>query len=272
MPSPQPPELRTLNGQKISSETLRLPKWTWPYFRAGGAYTQWPLPVSDYSGGRTRVADSAAGGAALNGGENCGGDTKAEERNDLQHFSADSASLVSTATGPEDGVYRHLLHDMLLQPGAVEELLYFVSECKCHLVVICSVGRLVCGHKGIVHGGFTATLLDNSLGVLGHAQYNRAATKNLSVKYLRPFVADSTVLLDAYIKDINPHVCTIAGTLLGPIPPQFASNFPPQQQQQQQQQEKQNGLETLPPRDEGLWVVAAVSGEMVDVTRQWKGL
>ena len=195
----------------------------------------------------------------------------------MQHSELRSDSLASTATG-EESVYKHLLHDVLMQPGGVEELLYFVSQCKRHLVVICTTGSFLCGHKGIIHGGFTATLVDNSLGLLAHAQYARAATKSLSVKYLRPFVADSTVLFDAYIKDINPRSCIISGTLLGRIPSQLAANFPPQpqqqpqQQQQQQQQQQGPGIEILPPRDEGLWVVASAIGEMVDVTQLWSGL
>ncbi|KAL8456007.1 hypothetical protein Emag_000136 [Eimeria magna] len=197
-----------------------------------------------------------------------------------------STSIASTAAGETEGCVgsastgvgsRHLLYDTLVQPGGVEALFFFVSECKCHLLAVCKVGNILCGHRGIVHGGFTATLIDNAMGFLAHAQFKRAATKSLSIKYLRPFMAGTTILLDACLSNIDARGCSMTGSLIGPIPPGLANQFPPQrdhhhQQQQQQQQQQSKGLECLPPRAEGLWIVAAATGEMVDVTAHWKGI
>ncbi|KAL8424805.1 hypothetical protein Efla_005388 [Eimeria flavescens] len=270
--SPPLPAIRSLEGLPLSAEAFNLPVWALPYFRAGGTYTYWPVPSPDASGGRTRTADTPAPHnlpKKQQQKETADADAKRQEAgtgrdpssvSSLQHASGSSSStsVASTTEGEAESpaaaaaVYRHLLYDVLTQPGGVEKLLFFVSECKCHVVALCTAGGLLCGHKGVVHGGFTATLLDNAMGGLAHWHYKRAATKTLNISYLRPFIAGSTVLFDAYVAEINARACKINGTLIGPAPPALAKSFPPQQQQQQQQQQSK-GLECLPPRAEGLW-------------------
>ncbi|KAL8270066.1 hypothetical protein Esti_006016 [Eimeria stiedai] len=285
------PEIRSPDGVSVPAESFELPSWVWPYFRAGGTYTLQAFPAADALGGHTRSVASPApqqqqqqqkGQAAVTPtGTPSGGEDGSRETPRLPHGGGGSStSIASTATGETEGGAgaaavaaggsRHLLYDTLMHPGGVERLCFFVSECKCHLVAICSVGNLLCGHRGIVHGGFTATFIDNAMGFLSHAQFKRAATKSLSIKYLRPFMAGTTILFDAYLSDIDARGCTMTGSLIGPIPPALANQFPPQREPQQQQQQK--GLECLPPRAEGLWVVAAATGEMVDVTTHWKGI
>ncbi|KAL8445505.1 hypothetical protein Emed_005559 [Eimeria media] len=305
------PDIRSPDGVSLPAEGFELPSWVWPYFRAGGTYTLQAIPDPDALGGHTRSVASPApqpqqqqqqqqqgqGQAALK--VTPGVDDGVKETAlrgpageaelhtaGLPHGGGGSSTSIASTTAGETEVAggsaavavgsRHLLYDTLMQPGGVEMLWFFVSECKCHLVAICKVGSILCGHRGIVHGGFTATLIDNAMGFLAHAQFKRAATKSLSIKYLRPFMAGTTILFDAYLSNIDARGCSMTGSLIGPIPPALANHFPPQrepqQQQQQQQQQQKNGLESLPPRAEGLWVVAAATGEMVDVTAHWKGI
>ncbi|KAL8432825.1 hypothetical protein ACSSS7_004325 [Eimeria intestinalis] len=307
------PEIRSPEGVSLPAASFDLPSWVWPYFRAGGPYTLQAFPPPDALGGHTRsVAASPTpqqqqqqqqqGGQAMPTGSPEGRDGSKEtaERGrggqdelrapGLTHGGGGSStSIASTAAGETEGAggsaavvagSRHLLYDTLMQPGGVEMLSFFVSECKCHLVAICKVGDILCGHRGIVHGGFTATIIDNAMGFLAHAQFKRAATKSLSIKYLRPFMAGTTILFDAYLSNIDARGCSMTGFLIGPVAPALANQFPPQrdpqqqqqQQQPQQQQQQKTRLDCLPPRAEGLWVVAAATGEMVDVTTHWKGI
>ena len=60
------------------------------------------------------------------------------------------------------------------------------------------VGRALCGHRGIVHGGMTAALMDD---VSGAATFCAAGgghfTANLNINYVRPVKADQYVLIRA---------------------------------------------------------------------------
>jgi uncharacterized protein (TIGR00369 family) len=59
-----------------------------------------------------------------------------------------------------------------------------------------NVGRSLCGHRGIVHGGMTAALMDE---VSGAATFSAAGgghfTANLNINYLKPVIADRYLLV-----------------------------------------------------------------------------
>ncbi|SCO80084.1 related to thioesterase family protein [Fusarium oxysporum] len=67
------------------------------------------------------------------------------------------------------------------------------------LVSIAYVGDDLCGHPGIVHGGFLATMLDEGLGrcSFGALPHNIAVTANLNVDYRKPTPAGSFLVLRA---------------------------------------------------------------------------
>ncbi|KAG5657289.1 hypothetical protein KAF25_001878 [Fusarium avenaceum] len=67
------------------------------------------------------------------------------------------------------------------------------------LVSVAYVGEDLCGHPGIVHGGFLATMLDEGLGrcSFGALPHNIAVTANLNVNYRKPTPAGSFLVLRA---------------------------------------------------------------------------
>lgn len=65
-----------------------------------------------------------------------------------------------------------------------------------HLLTFCRVSRRVCGHKGVAHGGFIATLLDNAMGYLAQLLLPRAATKSLTINYLKPLLTETMILVE----------------------------------------------------------------------------
>ncbi|KAJ4311946.1 hypothetical protein N0V84_010182 [Fusarium piperis] len=67
------------------------------------------------------------------------------------------------------------------------------------LVSVAYVGEDLCGHPGIVHGGFLATMLDEGLGrcSFGALPHNIAVTANLNVDYRKPTPAGSFLVLRA---------------------------------------------------------------------------
>jgi 3'-phosphoadenosine 5'-phosphosulfate synthase len=88
----------------------------------------------------------------------------------------------------------------LIGPGkvAVPPFSFSEKEGK-EFVQISHVGTHLCGHQGIIHGGFLATMLDEGLArccfpVLPH---NIGMTAKLEVNYKAPAVADQYLVLRA---------------------------------------------------------------------------
>jgi hypothetical protein len=66
---------------------------------------------------------------------------------------------------PKELVPHNLTMGVLAGPGriTVKPVTFYNSKTK-EFVVVMHVGQDVCGHRGLVHGGFLATLLDECLG------------------------------------------------------------------------------------------------------------
>jgi len=66
---------------------------------------------------------------------------------------------------PEDWKMKHLTAGTLRGPGKLALApLVRVRKDESESWIIAHVGRKLCGHEGIVHGGLLATLLDESMG------------------------------------------------------------------------------------------------------------
>ncbi len=75
------------------------------------------------------------------------------------------------------------------------------------------LGGGLCGHKGIIHGGILATLLDESLcrcafPILPHQQ---GVTASLTVNYRAPAKADNFFVLKAWIDEIEGRKAWVKG-------------------------------------------------------------
>ncbi|GAB5592912.1 hypothetical protein Unana1_07812 [Umbelopsis nana] len=100
--------------------------------------------------------------------------------------------------------------------------LKFFNQDKTECYMICHLGRSLCGHDGIIHGGMLGTLLDEHLayvtlpGLPNHTGF----TAHLEVNYRAPVKADQWVIVggkrdsvegrkawaDAWIEDIEQKV------------------------------------------------------------------
>lgn len=82
-------------------------------------------------------------------------------------------------------------------------------------IVIYHLGSKLCGHKGIIHGGLLATLLDESLCRCGFPLLPNklGVTASLNIKYVAPTPSDSIVVLHAWATKLNGRKVTVNGTL-----------------------------------------------------------
>ncbi|KAG1823533.1 HotDog domain-containing protein [Suillus subaureus] len=70
-------------------------------------------------------------------------------------------------------------------------------------IVIVHVGRGVCGHDGIIHGGLLATILDESLArtAITNLPEKIGVTANLSINYRAPTFADQFIVVRISLVD-----------------------------------------------------------------------
>jgi acyl-coenzyme A thioesterase PaaI-like protein len=77
-----------------------------------------------------------------------------------------------------------------LRPGLVDDLLFLFDEDQAHAHLVIKLGRDVCGHAQIMHGGLTGSIFDETFGALVYVMKQRqlmpsdlAVTANLSTNY-----------------------------------------------------------------------------------------
>lgn len=80
-------------------------------------------------------------------------------------------------------------------------------------VVFLHLGRGVCGHDGIVHGGLLATLLDETLArtAISNLPEKVGVTANLSLNYRAPTMADQFVVIKTSLQEVKGRKATVTG-------------------------------------------------------------
>ncbi|CAL1710534.1 unnamed protein product [Somion occarium] len=75
------------------------------------------------------------------------------------------------------------------------------------------VGRGLCGHEGIIHGGLLATLLDESFGriALLNLPDKVGVTANLNISYKAPTRADQFIVIKTRLVEQNGRKVTVSG-------------------------------------------------------------
>lgn len=89
------------------------------------------------------------------------------------------------------------------------------------LVSVVFVGEKLCGHPGIVHGGFLATMLDEGLArcCFGALPHNIGVTANLNIDYRKPTPAGTFLVLRAETTKVEGRKAWVKGrieSLVGP--------------------------------------------------------
>ncbi|EGG00928.1 uncharacterized protein MELLADRAFT_27996, partial [Melampsora larici-populina 98AG31] len=99
---------------------------------------------------------------------------------------------------PPDKAIHSLTAGALRGPGkfAVHPLV-FVKHDDSEAVIFVHLGRSLCGHDGIIHGGLCATILDEALGriALQNLPSKLGVTASLSLSYRSPTFADQFVVI-----------------------------------------------------------------------------
>ncbi|KAJ6548208.1 HotDog domain-containing protein [Mycena vulgaris] len=80
-------------------------------------------------------------------------------------------------------------------------------------VIFIHLGRGLCGHDGIVHGGLLATLLDEALGrnAIINLPEKVGVTATLSLKYKAPTRADQFVVIKTELVSLNGRKVVVSG-------------------------------------------------------------
>ncbi|KZO94424.1 Thioesterase/thiol ester dehydrase-isomerase [Calocera viscosa TUFC12733] len=93
--------------------------------------------------------------------------------------------------------------------------LVFAKKDETHAKIFVHVGRSVCGHDGIVHGGLTATLLDEALArqaVLSFPSH-LGVTATLTVNYRAPVIADQFIVIETKLESVQGRKATVSGRI-----------------------------------------------------------
>ncbi|KAF8754480.1 Thioesterase superfamily [Rhizoctonia solani] len=90
--------------------------------------------------------------------------------------------------------------------------LVFAKDDESEAIAIIHVGRSLCGHDGIIHGGLLATLLDETLArnALLNLPAKVGVTANLSVNYRAPARADQFIVIHTHLDKVNGRKATVS--------------------------------------------------------------
>lgn len=117
---------------------------------------------------------------------------------------------------PEERRRHSLISGSLNGPGKIAIApIVFAKEDESEAIAIIHVGRSLCGHDGIVHGGLLATLLDQTLArnALLNLPAKVGVTANLSVNYRAPTRADQFITIHTRLDKVNGRKVTVSGTI-----------------------------------------------------------
>ncbi|KAG5932562.1 hypothetical protein E4U53_001264 [Claviceps sorghi] len=111
---------------------------------------------------------------------------------------------------------RSLTGSALAGPGKVPVPAYAWTESGGRsLVSVVFVGEDLCGHPGLVHGGFLATMLDEGLArcCFGALPHNIGVTANLNIDYRKPTPAGTYLVLRAETTKVDGRKAWVKGRI-----------------------------------------------------------
>ncbi|KAF4123313.1 Thioesterase superfamily [Geosmithia morbida] len=117
---------------------------------------------------------------------------------------------------PSEYRSRSLTGGALLGAGKVSVPPYAWNDAEGReMVAVLHVGEDLCGHPGIVHGGFLATILDEGLGrcTFKALPHNIAVTANLNINYRKPTPAGTFLVLRAETTKVEGRKAWVKGRL-----------------------------------------------------------
>ncbi|KAJ7184695.1 HotDog domain-containing protein [Mycena filopes] len=118
------------------------------------------------------------------------------------------------ASIPDAGRANKLTSGALRGPGRLALFpLARVRRDESAAVIFVHLGRGLCGHDGIVHGGLLATLLDEALGrnAITNLPERVGVTATLSLKYKAPTRADQFVVMKTELVELKGRKARVTG-------------------------------------------------------------
>lgn len=115
---------------------------------------------------------------------------------------------------PEERRVNNLTAGALRGPGKLALVpLVRSKHDESEAIVFIHVGRGLCGHDGIVHGGLLATLLDESLArtAINNLPSKIGVTANLSIDYRAPTFADQFIVIKVYLVEKSGRKAKVIG-------------------------------------------------------------
>lgn len=83
-----------------------------------------------------------------------------------------------------DIVDNHAIHDTLNGPNRVEVYEIYKHQAEPMIISIIKFGNALNGHPGVLHGGITGLLFDNTFGWLFYSlNISKSVTANLNINY-----------------------------------------------------------------------------------------
>ncbi|KAI0712816.1 Thioesterase/thiol ester dehydrase-isomerase [Cerioporus squamosus] len=117
---------------------------------------------------------------------------------------------------PEERRVNSLTAGTLKGPGklAIPPLVRARYDAKENWVFI-HVGRALCGHEGVIHGGLLATLLDETLArvALLNLPEKVGVTANLNINYKAPTRADQFIVIKVKLDEAQGRKARVSGTV-----------------------------------------------------------
>ncbi|ODQ63769.1 thioesterase family protein [Nadsonia fulvescens var. elongata DSM 6958] len=121
----------------------------------------------------------------------------------IQEFSLSSGVLSGGGLVAKTPISLRLKPELVEAEGQSENMVFY------HL------GPRLCGHKGIIHGGLLATLLDEALCRTGFQMLPNkiGVTASLNIKYLAPTKAESFIVIYSKTTAVDGRKCWVSGSL-----------------------------------------------------------
>lgn len=119
----------------------------------------------------------------------------------------------STLSGPHKIAYRsqtlYFIHDYHFEYNEIPE----PDDRENYSITFLQLGDALTGHKGIVHGGLLATLLDELTCRVGFLNFEskRGVTANLNVNYKKPTLVDSWICIKCTVFKKLGRKCWVMG-------------------------------------------------------------
>ncbi|RFU28173.1 hypothetical protein B7463_g8161, partial [Scytalidium lignicola] len=117
---------------------------------------------------------------------------------------------------PPSAAWRNLIANTLIGPGMIEVAPYIWTQKEEQtLTMIFPVGNNMCGHPGIIHGGFSASIFDEALARCAFPVLPNkvGATASLQIDYKKPVMANQILVLKARVTEVSGRKAWVEGLI-----------------------------------------------------------